>query len=96
MGTRVLVGRTGRPGGFGAGMAKKRERAPGGSYARLTRAERNSIEKTPDRGESCREIARELGEPPSIVSGEVARHRPRSASGETTKQTLLVAFDPFG
>ena len=56
-------------------MARKRGKGPGRSYARLTRAERNSIERMLDRGESCRAIARELGRSPSTVSDEVARHR---------------------
>ena len=66
-------------------MARKREKGPGRSYARLTRAERNSIERMLDRGESCRAIARELGRSPSTVPDEVARHRfvtsPKSMAG---------------
>lgn len=73
-------------------MAKKREKAPGRSYARLTRAERNSIERMLDRGESCRAIARELGRSPSTVSDEVARHRyvssPKSMAGEPAPEGI--------
>ena len=73
-------------------MAKKREKAPGRPYARLTRAERNSIERMLDRGDSCRAIARELGRSPSTVSDEVARHRyvtsPKSMAGQPAPEGL--------
>ena len=66
-------------------MARKMGMGPGRSYARLTRAERNSIERMLDRGESCRAMARELGRSPSTVPDEVARHRfvtsPKSMAG---------------
>lgn len=62
------------------------------SYARLTRAERNSIERMLDRGMSCRAIARELGRSPSTVSDEVARHRfvtsPKSMAGQPAPEGL--------
>ena len=57
--------------------ARKKGKGPGRSYARLTRAECNSIERMLDRGEPCR-VARELGRSPSTVSDEVARS-PRTA-----------------
>ena len=65
--------------------ARKKGKGPGRSYARLTRAERNSIERMLDRGESCRAMARELERSPSTVPDEVARHRfvtsPKSMAG---------------
>lgn len=73
-------------------MARKRGKGPGRSYARLTRAERNSIERMLDRGESCRAIARELGRSPSTVSDEVARHRfvtsPKPMAGQPAPEGL--------
>lgn len=57
-----------------AAMPKKKkpsERA----YARLTRHERQAIERMLDRGKGCREIAREIGRAPSTVANEVERHR---------------------
>ena len=45
------------------------------AYARLTRHERQTIERMPDRGKGCREIAREIGRAPSTVANEVERHR---------------------
>ena len=73
-------------------MAEKGRKGPGRSYARLTRAERNSIERMLDRGRPCREIARELGRSPSTVSDEVARHRfvtsPRSMAGQPAPEGL--------
>ncbi|WP_167931178.1 helix-turn-helix domain-containing protein, partial [Olsenella sp. SW781] len=57
----------------------KRKRARKGpserSYARLTRHERQTIERMLDRGKGCREIAREIGRAPSTVANEVERHR---------------------
>lgn len=68
-----------------AAMPKKKkpsERA----YARLTRHERQAIERMLDRGKGCREIAREIGRAPSTVANEVERHRfvtsPRALRGE--------------
>lgn len=53
------------------------------SYARLTKHERQTIERMLDRGKGCREIAGELGRAPSTVANEVGRHRfvtsPRAA-----------------
>ena len=62
------------------------------SYSRLTRHERNSIERMLDRGMGCREIARELGRAPSTVANEVARHRfvtaPMARRGEPAPEGL--------
>lgn len=70
-------------------MPSKRKRGAGGgprSYARLTRHERNEIQRALERGRGCREIAREIGRSPSTVAAEVASHRfvtsPRSRRGE--------------
>lgn len=56
------------------------------SYARLTKHERQTIERMLDRGKGCREIAGELGRAPSTVANEVGRHRfvtsPRALRGE--------------
>ena len=70
----------------GGGQMARKERPPAErSYGRLTRSERNDIERGLDRGDSCREIARSLGRAPSTVANEVARHRfvtpPRSMRG---------------
>ena len=42
------------------------------SYGRLTRHERDTVQRMLERRASCREIARELGRSPSTVSAEVA------------------------
>ena len=64
----------------GAGKAAPR------AYGRLTRHERNTVQRMLERGASCRQIARELGRSPSTVSSEVASHRfvtaPRGRRGE--------------
>lgn len=64
----------------------KRKVPPERAYARLTRHERNEIERLLDRGGGCREISRALGRAPSTVANEVAAHRyvtaPRSLYGE--------------
>ena len=56
------------------------------AYGRLTRHERDTVQRMLERGASCREIARELGRSPSTVSAEVASHRfvtaPKSRRGE--------------
>lgn len=56
------------------------------AYGRLTRHERDTVQRMLERGASCREIARELGRSPSTVSAEVASHRfvtaPRERRGE--------------
>lgn len=43
------------------------------AYARLTKHERQAIERMLDRGKGCREIAREIGRAPSTVANEVER-----------------------
>ena len=67
-------------------MAKKGKSPRERAYSRLTRHERNAVERMLDRGKGAREIARELGRSPSTVANEVARHRfvtaPRSMYGE--------------
>ena len=64
----------------GAGKAAPR------AYGRLTRHERDTLQRMLERGASCRRIARELGRSPSTVSSEVASHRfvtaPRERRGE--------------
>ena len=64
------------------GAAKAVPRA----YGRLTRHERDTVQRMLERGASCREIARELGRSPSTVSAEVASHRfvtaPKARRGE--------------
>ena len=64
----------------GAGKAAPR------AYGRLTRHERDTLQRMLERGASCRRIARELGRSPSTVSSEVAAHRfvtaPRERRGE--------------
>lgn len=56
------------------------------AYARLTKHERQAIERMLDRGQGCREVAREVGRAPSTVANEAGRHRlatsPRALRGE--------------
>jgi len=65
------------------------------SYGRLTRHERNTVERMLDRNRSAREIAAELGRSPSTVTREVAAHRyvtaPRSRYGEPAPAGLSGA-----
>ena len=72
-----------------------RPRPSGRSYGRLTRHERNVIERMLDRNRSAREIAAELGRSPSTVTREVAAHRyvtaPRSRYGEPAPEDLSGA-----
>ena len=75
---------------------RKKEKAPGArSYARLTRHERQTIERMLDGGRGCREIAREIGRAPSTVANEVERHRfvtsPRSLYGEPAPDAAALA-----
>ena len=75
---------------------KKGRRAPSDrSYARLTRHERQTIERMLDRGRGCREIAREVGRAPSTVANEVGRHRfvtsPRARYGEPAPDVGALA-----
>ena len=80
-------------------MPKKRKRARKGpserSYARLTRHERQTIERMLERGRGCREIARELDRAPSTVANEVERHRfvtsPRAHYGEPAPEASALA-----
>lgn len=64
----------------GAGKAAPR------AYGRLTRHERDTVQRMLERGASCRQIARELGRSPSTVCSEVASHRfvtaPKARRGE--------------
>lgn len=70
-----------------------RPKPSGRSYGRLTRHERNTVERMLDRNRSAREIAAELGRSPSTVTREVAAHRyvtaPRSRYGEPGLATLM-------
>ena len=67
-------------------MSGKRKKAGPRAYARLTRHERDTVQRMLERRKSCREIAREIGRSPSTVSAEVASHRfvtaPRARAGE--------------
>ena len=75
---------------FSAGMSGKKKsgsaRAVPRAYGRLTRHERDTVQRMLERRASCREIARELGRSPSTVSAEVASHRfvtaPKARRGE--------------
>lgn len=72
-----------------------RPKPSGRSYARLTRHERNTVERMLDLNRSAREIAAELGRSPSTVTREVAAHRyvtaPRSRYGEPAPADLSGA-----
>ena len=70
-----------------SGKRKKgSEKAAQRAYGRLTRHERDTVQRMLERRASCREIARELGRSPSTVSAEVASHRfvtaPKHRRGE--------------
>ena len=70
-----------------SGKRKKgSEKAVPRAYGRLTRHERDTVQRMLERRASCREIARELGRSPSTVSAEVASHRfvtaPKPRRGE--------------
>ena len=73
---------SGKSGKSGKGAARAVPRA----YGRLTRHERDTVQRMLERGASCREIARGLGRSPSTVSAEVSSHRfvtaPKSRRGE--------------
>lgn len=56
-------------------MAKSGRDGRPRAYFRLTRAERGAIERALDKGEGCRQIARDLGRSPSTVVDEVTRNR---------------------
>lgn len=72
-----------------------RPKPSGRSYGRLTRHERNTVERMLDRNRSAREIAAELGRSPSTVTREVAAHRyvtaPRSHYGGPAPEDLSGA-----
>ena len=78
------------PGRSEDGMSGKRKKgsakAAPRAYGRLTRHERDTVQRMLERRASCREIARELGRSPSTVSAEVASHRfvtaPKPRRGE--------------
>lgn len=74
-------------------MARK-GKAPA-ERSRLTRHERNAVERMLDRGKGARAIAAELGRSPSTVANEVARHRfaaaPKSMYGEPAPADLTGA-----
>ena len=78
------------PGRSEDGMSGKKKsgsaRAVPRAYGRLTRHERDTVQRMLERRASCREIARELGRSPSTVSAEVASHRfvtaPKARRGE--------------
>lgn len=75
---------------------KKGRKAPSErAYARLTRHERQTIERMLDRGRGCRGIAREIGRAPSTVANEVERHRfvtsPRARYGEPAPDAGALA-----
>ena len=78
------------PGRSEDGMSGKKKRgsarAVPRAYGRLTRHERDTVQRMLERGASCRQIARELGRSPSTVCSEVASHRfvtaPRERRGE--------------
>ena len=78
------------PGRSEDGMSGKKKRgsarAVPRAYGRLTRHERDTVQRMLERGASCRQIARELGRSPSTVSSEVASHRfvtaPKARRGE--------------
>ena len=69
------------------------------AYGRLTRHERDTVQRMLERRASCREIARELGRSPSTVSAEVASHRfvtaPKARRGERVDASadLSAAYD---
>ena len=79
-----------------SGKRKKgSEKAAPRAYGRLTRHERDTVQRMLERRASCREIARELGRSPSTVSAEVASHRfvtaPKARRGERVDD-FLVAY----
>ena len=80
-------------------MLKERRRGRKGpserSYARLTRYERQTIERMLDQGKGCREIAREIDRAPSTVANEVGRHgfvtSLRARHGERAPDAVALA-----
>ena len=80
-------------------MAKRRGGDPGRAYARLTLAERMSIERGLDRGESMRSMASALGRAATTVANEVRRNRtvaaPRERAGERCPRELPEGACPL-
>lgn len=78
----------------GRNNPKRRTDKAGRAYARLTKADRLSIERGLDRNESCRAMASDLGRSPSTVHDEVARHRfvwaPKARRGEPAPDDLAA------
>lgn len=72
----------------GAGKAAPR------AYGRLTRHERDTVQRMLERGASCRQIARELGRSPSTVCSEVASHRFVTAPRERRGERVDASADP--
>lgn len=69
------------------------------AYGRLTRHERDTVQRMLERGASCRQIARELGRSPSTVCSEVASHRfvtaPRERRGERVDASADLSAAPL-
>ena len=82
------------PGRSEDGMSGKKNRgsarAVPRAYGRLTRHERDTVQRMLERGASCREIARELGRSPSTVSAEVSSHRFVTAPKPTRSPRLAA------
>ena len=85
----------------GTSGKKKRgsARAVPRAYGRLTRHERDTVQRMLERGASCRQIARELGRSPSTVCSEVASHRfvtaPRERRGERVDASADLSAAPL-
>ncbi|MEE0346076.1 MAG: helix-turn-helix domain-containing protein [Adlercreutzia sp.] len=61
------------------------------AYGRLTRHERDTVQRMLERGASCREIATELGKSPSTASAEVASHSPAHAAIHARANAVPIA-----
>ena len=61
-------------------------------YGRLTRHERDTVQRMLERGASCREIARQLGRSPSTVSVEVSSHRFVTAPKPVSVNLIFTSF----
>lgn len=77
------------------GMSGKKMKGPARAvpraYGRLTRHERDTVQRMLERGASCREIATELGKSPSTVSAEVASHSPAHAAIHARANAVPIA-----
>lgn len=98
--SRPLKGRRGRLEEPGRRHAKEegRRKAPSErSYARITRHERQAIERILDRGKGAREMTRERGRASSTAANEVMRHRfvtaPKAMYGEPAPVNLSGACE---